>query len=216
MPVHADHAVTWWAIIAAAGLIAVLAIALWLWAKRRRSLGLAMPVHFEPVEPIQPYEPPLMMDPPAPPLAPPVVVPSQKPPVPAPPLPRKPKTQYAAQFGAASNGAPMAVLVIKTGPLAGQRFPVTRPNFWLGAADNNDLRIPDEAVSGNHAWLRFEADTLKIFDNHSTNNTWVNGEAIGKTARLLFPGDEIRVGRSSLVIERVENFAQPAGDSSLR
>ena len=92
---------------------------------------------------------------------------------------------------------------------------MNRPNFWLGAADNNDLRIPDEAVSGNHAWLRFEASALKLFDNHSTNNTWVNGQAIGETARLLFPGDEIRIGRSILTIERAENLAQPARDSSL-
>jgi pSer/pThr/pTyr-binding forkhead associated (FHA) protein len=104
--------------------------------------------------------------------------------------------------------------VAKTGPFAGRVIPVTRADFWLGAAPNNDLTIPDETVSGNHAWLHFEADTLKIFDNHSTNNTWVNGQPVGETARLLFPGDEIRIGRSVLVVERA-NVAQSANGSAL-
>ena len=75
-----------------------------------------------------------------------------------------------------------------------------RPDFWIGAAENNDLRIDDDTVSANHAWLRVEAATLKVIDNHSTNNTWVNRQPVGDTARIVFPGDEIRIGRCVFVV----------------
>ena len=56
--------------------------------------------------------------------------------------------------------------------------------------------------------LSFEGETLRIFDNHSTNNTRVNGSIVGETARILFPGDEIQIGRTVFILERLEKLAQ--------
>jgi len=124
--------------------------------------------------------------------------------------PAKPRarTQYAAAFHAP------ALLIAKAGPFVGKTFRIERTDFWVGAAENNNLQLDDETVSGNHAFFRFEAETLKVFDNHSTNDTWVNRQAIGETARILFPGDEIQIGRSVFVVERApndtpKNVAQP-------
>jgi len=108
-----------------------------------------------------------------------------------------------------------ALLIGKSGPLADRTFRVNRQEFWIGAAANNDLRIDDDAVSSNHACLRFEGESLKIFDNHSTNNTRVNGNAVGDTARILFPSDEIQIGRTVFVLERSENVAQSGSPSTL-
>lgn len=133
--------------------------------------------------------------PPAPvPLAP---KPAPSAPVAIPPQPRpRPRTQFAAAFG------PPVLLIGKSGPAAGKTTRIEASDFWIGAAENNHLQLHDNTVSANHAYFRFESETLKIFDNHSTNDTWVNRQAIGDTARVLFPGDEIQIGRSVFVIER--------------
>ena len=125
---------------------------------------------------------------------------------PPPAAPRPPraaaKTLYGGGFPIPVNGEPIALLVGKSGPLAGRTIQMDRPDFWIGAAENNDLQIEDDAVSANHAWLRVEASTLKVFDNHSTNNTWVNRQPVGDTARIVLPGDEIQIGRCVFTVGR--------------
>lgn len=149
---------------------------------------------------------------PAPPAPPPsVILPAavEDPPQAARQKPRA-QTQYAAVFPGHA-----ALLIGKSGPLADQTFRINRQEFWIGAAENNDLRIDDDAVSSNHACLRFEGETLRIFDNHSTNNTRVNGSIVGETARILFPGDEIQIGRTVFILERLEKLAQSGSPSTL-
>ncbi len=86
--------------------------------------------------------------------------------------------------------------------MAGKRFPVDRAEYWIGATEKNHLHIAnDPTVSGNHACLVFDHDVLGIFDNHSTNGTLVNGEAIREKRCLLRPGDRIRIGRSIFCVE---------------
>jgi pSer/pThr/pTyr-binding forkhead associated (FHA) protein len=88
------------------------------------------------------------------------------------------------------------------GPAAGQRFAIDQTDYWIGAESNNHCRITsDSALSANHACIRLESGSLKIHDNRSANNTYVNQNPIGTSAALLQPGDQIRMGRCVFRLE---------------
>jgi pSer/pThr/pTyr-binding forkhead associated (FHA) protein len=92
--------------------------------------------------------------------------------------------------------------VCEEGYSPGATFAVDEAEYWIGALENNHLRLSnDRTVSANHACLVFDHDVLGIFDNGSTNGTRVNGELVSTTRTLLRPGDRIGVGRSIFVLK---------------
>jgi hypothetical protein len=78
------------------------------------------------------------------------------------------------------------------GDLMGKRFPVGDAPVTFGRGEDNDIVIPDPAVSRVHAELRQEADGFVVSDRGSANGTRVNGEPL-TGARRLRPGDEIMI-----------------------
>jgi Mg-chelatase subunit ChlD len=131
------------------------------------------------------------------------------PPDQAPTPPQKIKTQMMVRFPAPAKGKPAAWLFCEEGAVAGQKFPVDQVEYWIGALDNNHLRIADDpTVSGNHACLKFDHEVLGVYDNGSTNGTRVNGELVQEKRHLLRFGDRIRVGRSTFVLQPVEPEGQ--------
>ena len=92
----------------------------------------------------------------------------------------------------------MPSLVIKEGPLAGQRFPV-EGELVVGRVDA-DVTIEDPLLSRRHAAVRLAHGVLEIEDLGSLNGTWVNGERIDGRRRLQ-PGDVVQVGDVSIEIE---------------
>jgi Mg-chelatase subunit ChlD len=116
--------------------------------------------------------------------------------------PPKIKTQMIERFPAPFRGHPSAWLFCEEGFAAGQRFPVDQVEYWIGALDNNHLRIPDDpTVSGNHACVKYDHEVLGIYDHDSTNGTRVNGELVQDKRHLLRIGDRIRIGRSTFVLQ---------------
>ena len=108
-------------------------------------------------------------------------------------------TQFAMIFPEPVEGRPAAWLHGD----GDERIPIAHGEFWIGAQENNHLVVAtDETVSRNHACIRMENRTLRLFDNGSTNGTWVNGERVMDGALLLVPGDRIRIGRSTYTLER--------------
>lgn len=124
------------------------------------------------------------------------------------PPPVRSSTKMIARFPKPSKERPGAWLLCEEGYAVGKRFPVDEVEFWIGALENNHLRIGDDpTLSGNHACLVFDHEVLGIYDYQSTNGTRVNGVLVGDTRHLLRPGDRIRVGRSTFVIELAEEGA---------
>ncbi|GAB4178567.1 MAG: FHA domain-containing protein [Wenzhouxiangellaceae bacterium] len=76
---------------------------------------------------------------------------------------------------------------------------------WLiGRALDVDIALPaDGTVSLRHARVRADAHGLQVEDLNSRNGTWRNGLRI-ETARLS-PGDVLRVGRTRLRLELLED-----------
>src|SRR5262245_27652218 len=69
----------------------------------------------------------------------------------------------------------------------------------IGRLDG-DLVLEDPEVSRRHAVLRRSGASVVVEDLASTNGTFVNGERI-QSPREVRPGDQVRVGRTTLEIE---------------
>jgi len=71
----------------------------------------------------------------------------------------------------------------------------------LGRGGENAIRLDgDDFVSTRHALLEPRPDGLWVEDVGSTNGTFVNGARV-TTARLLQPGDVVRIGKTDLQVE---------------
>ncbi len=78
------------------------------------------------------------------------------------------------------------------------------PVVNIGRADYNDLVIPDDSVSSAHAKLQRREGVWVLFDNESTNGTWVDGERVTDEA-MLGPGAMVRFGEVSLMFEPTDD-----------
>lgn len=92
----------------------------------------------------------------------------------------------------------MPTVVVTTGPEAGRRVELGL-EVAIGRQEG-DLVVEDPEVSRRHAVLRRSGGSVVVEDLDSTNGTFVNGERI-RTPMTLGPGDQVRVGRTTLEIE---------------
>jgi hypothetical protein len=92
--------------------------------------------------------------------------------------------------------APPARLVLHAlapAPLLGQTFVVDAPETTLGRRESNDIDIPDEGVSREHAAIRRAGDTFLVRDLGSTGGTMLNNEPL-TGERALGDGDMLTLG----------------------
>lgn len=96
----------------------------------------------------------------------------------------------------------LAYLVHISGPRRGKTYQL-RERFNIGRdAEDNDLVIDDDAVSGHHARIKLEKDQFVLYDLASTNGTFVNDERIDKHA--LSDGDVIKMGGTAFSFMEVK------------
>ncbi len=99
---------------------------------------------------------------------------------------------------------PAAILVGIGGPVEGQRFAIEKEQYQIGSAADNDLCIPnDDYVSGRHAALYYENDSLLLADLKSRNGTYLNDQRVTEGALRVRSGDRIQIGESVLQITEV-------------
>ncbi len=191
----------WWLVVPA-----VLGLALIVfYVFRRKPKPAAVAAAPTAAAPPPPFRSPTAVRPPAPK---PFVSGPPAPPTPAPAPVKAPgnslpsmKTQVAARFPPPSAEQPAAWLHCESGVAPGVDVPIHAAEFWLGGLDNNHFALDqDQTVSANHACIVFEQGSLGIIDNNSTNGTWVNEQRIAGHRHLLWPGDRVRVGRSTFVV----------------
>jgi len=92
----------------------------------------------------------------------------------------------------------LPAVVVTAGPEAGRRVELGR-EVAIGRQDA-DLVVGDPEVSRRHAVLRRSGGSVVVEDLDSTNGTFVNGERIRGPIKV-GPGDQVRVGRTTLEIE---------------
>jgi serine/threonine protein kinase len=92
------------------------------------------------------------------------------------------------------NGRPLRCrILIRNGPLAGQRFVLHQDVTTLGRTQGNDIILPHPTVSRYHARLEFRDGQWYLEDLNSSNGTCVNQVRIDRAAPLM-EGDELRLG----------------------
>src|SRR5881396_3779695 len=101
------------------------------------------------------------------------------------------------------GGAPLASFLVKNGSLKGQRLQVRTPIVNIGRAEYNDLVVPDESVSTQHAKLQRREGVWLLVDLGSTNGTFADGEKVSGEAALA-PGALVRLGDIQFVFETTE------------
>jgi len=94
----------------------------------------------------------------------------------------------------------VATLIVRDGPLRGQRFEVDSGEVSIGREDTEVIIEDDTEVSRSHAVVRPTADGLEIEDQGSTNGTFVNEQQISGSHRLS-NGDTVRVGQTRFNVE---------------
>src|SRR5260370_31435733 len=70
------------------------------------------------------------------------------------------------------------------------------PRIVIGRGDGCDVRLPDPSVSLRHASLRQKGGTYMLYDEGSTNGTFLEKVRLPpQTPRMVASGDLVRMGR---------------------
>jgi len=94
----------------------------------------------------------------------------------------------------------MASIIITSGEQQGEFLPLGRRTSVIGRAENLPLQLLDGAVSRKHLRIRYDEATKQYYveDMGSTHGTLLNQRRI-EAAALLTEGDELRIGRTTLL-----------------
>jgi pSer/pThr/pTyr-binding forkhead associated (FHA) protein len=91
-----------------------------------------------------------------------------------------------------------AVLIVRSGPQAGDRFTLDRDLTRLGRHPDSEIILDDITVSRRHVAIERTAEGYVASDAGSLNGTYVNHERIERA--VLHHGDELQVGKFRLVL----------------
>jgi pSer/pThr/pTyr-binding forkhead associated (FHA) protein len=125
---------------------------------------------------------------------------------PAVPMQAPPPPAAAAPAARPAQPQALAKFLVRSGGLKGQRLYVKVPIVNIGRADYNDLVIPDDSVSSQHAKLTRREGVWILTDLGSTNGTMVDGEKVAGDVPIA-PGAFVRLGDVQLVFEPTDDDA---------
>jgi len=98
----------------------------------------------------------------------------------------------------------LASILVRSGNKKGQRLTIRVPVVNIGRAEYNDIVLPEESVSTQHAKLQRREGVWVLQDLGSTNGTFVDGEKLsGETP--VAPGSTLRFGDVSVVFEPTDD-----------
>jgi diguanylate cyclase (GGDEF)-like protein len=93
----------------------------------------------------------------------------------------------------AVNREACLVHIYPTGPNMGCRYPLGERPLLLGRGEDCDIRLQDHSVSRRHAKIEPTSEGFYVYDQQSTNGTFVNDRQLDNSW-LLQDGDYLRVG----------------------
>jgi diguanylate cyclase (GGDEF)-like protein len=92
-----------------------------------------------------------------------------------------------------ANREACLVHIYPTGPNMGCRYPLGEQTLLLGRGEDCDIRLLDHSVSRRHARIEPSPEGYLVFDQQSTNGTFVNDKQLDPSW-LLQDGDYLRIG----------------------
>jgi predicted component of type VI protein secretion system len=90
----------------------------------------------------------------------------------------------------------MARLVLKLDNVVLREYAIEDRPITIGRLPDNTIPLDNLAVSGHHARIVEESGQYVLYDESSTNGTYVNGQKVARAT--LVNGDSIHVGRHVL------------------
>jgi len=109
------------------------------------------------------------------------------------------------QYPGSPGGAPYRSLsyrVVVTSPDGASKRIDLESSLSVGRADDNDIPVPENAVSRLHCVVNLVGDRPCLVDQSSTNGSYLNGTRV--THAWLAHNDTVRVGRTTLRVEAVD------------
>ena len=91
-----------------------------------------------------------------------------------------------------------AVLIVRSGAQAGDRFTLKGDVTRLGRHPDSEIMLDDITVSRRHASIERTDEGYVVTDAGSLNGTYVNQERIDRA--VLHHGDELQIGKFRLVL----------------
>jgi pSer/pThr/pTyr-binding forkhead associated (FHA) protein len=89
-------------------------------------------------------------------------------------------------------------LVVASGSLAGQRFPLVNDVTTVGRHEESHVLLDDVSVSRHHGiFTRTASGRVTVRDLNSLNGTYVNGVRVDEA--VLHNGDEVQIGKFKLL-----------------
>jgi len=100
-------------------------------------------------------------------------------------------------------GRVLASLLVRKGPLKGERFAIRVPVANVGRAEYNDVVLSDASVSQAHAKLQRRDNVWVVVDLGSTNGTHVDKVQV-EDETPLSPGSTIKFGEVPVLFDPTE------------
>ena len=91
-----------------------------------------------------------------------------------------------------------AVLIVRSGPQAGERFVLEDGTTHLGRHPDSEIMLDDITVSRRHVAIERTTEGYVVTDEGSLNGTYINQERVERA--LLHHGDELQIGKFRLVL----------------
>jgi len=91
-----------------------------------------------------------------------------------------------------------AVLIVRAGSQAGERFVLEDGVTHLGRHPDSEIMLDDITVSRRHVAIERTADGYVVSDEGSLNGTYINQERVERA--LIHHGDELQIGKFRLVL----------------
>jgi len=91
-----------------------------------------------------------------------------------------------------------AVLIVRAGAQAGERFTLSDGVTRLGRHPDSEIMLDDITVSRRHVEIERTTEGWVVTDAGSLNGTYVNQERIDRA--VLHHGDELQIGKFRLVL----------------
>lgn len=121
-------------------------------------------------------------------------------PAPAPPPPPPKRRTMVEGVASAPSSYSSASLYVEEGPMQGSNLPLLNTKTTIGRENDNNVVLPHDKVSANHAEVVCEGGVYYLADLGSTNGTFVDGARITERVSL-HAGNRIRMGGATLVFK---------------
>ena len=100
-------------------------------------------------------------------------------------------------------------VVMRSGPIPGSTYFLTKDEMVVGRDLGNDIPVPDPEISRRHARFIKRPEGFYVEDLGSTNGTCVNGARLA-TPQLLKHGDLVTLAESTVMSFELPDAAQQA------